>query len=157
MAIFDYDPFPENTSAGKAFKAGYDRFVQTDRQPDVFWDPVDHRWETYRRARFVFGRTGIARVTPGTDYWSERSMLHDVINLGKPLAGLGAHVVWDPRDGWWYTYADSAQQPPPSQTPDWLARLNADLAALDRNTNLTPQERMEARSALIQRAYGQPH
>ena len=43
---------------------------------------------------------------------------------------------------------------PPPPEPDWLKRLNADLDALDANSRLTPQERADARRAIIGRAYG---
>ncbi len=157
MAVLNYEPFPETTKAGQNFKEGYDKFVQADRRTDVFWDPVDSRWETYPAADYTFSRVGLPNVAPASDFWGERSMLIEVLNLGRAVSVLNTKVVWGPRDGNWYAWATRTQRPPvPPPIPDWLTRLNSDLAALDRNSNLTPQERMQARAALIQAAYGQP-
>lgn len=158
MATLGYEPFPENTPAGKAFQEGYDKFVQAQHRGDVFWDPVDSRWETYPAAGFTFAKVGIPRVDPGTNYFSERNTLHEVLNLGRAVKALNTKIIWGPRDGYWYAWANRTQPPPPPPPePDWLKRLNANLDALDRNTRLTPEERRAARSALIQAAYGQPH
>jgi hypothetical protein len=156
MSILIYEPFPENTEAGKKFKTGYDDFVQKQHLPDVFWDPVDERWETY--ATSTFTRVGLPRVMPGSSYWEERSMLVEVLNLSRASRILNTQVIWNPRDGFWYQWRSAAPKPPPPPPPppppSWLVRLMSDLEALEGAKNLSPEERHLARAGLIQRAFG---
>ena len=153
-----FETFPENTAAGKAFKHDLDAYLQNARYPDVFWHPVHERWETYDRNTYSFARLSLPHVEVGTDYWTKYNILHEVINIGQATRALDAAAIWDPRDGYWYHFA-AAQQAPraPAPLPTWLKNLIADLAAVDANTSLTPDERHQARSALIQAAYGTPH
>lgn len=150
-----FEPFPENTPAGRSFKSGWETYVQQQRLPDVFWDPVQERWENYDRNKITFQRLGLPRVDLGTDYWTERNILHEVLNIGQATRVLDGAAVWNPRDGYWYRFSSSQQEPSPTpQPPPWLKRLIDDLAAVDANTSLSPDERQQARSALIQAAYG---
>ena len=154
----EFEQFPENTAAGKEFKRGWDLFVKTQHGKDVFWDPVDRRWEDYFRTKYAFSRVGLPQIPLGTDYWTERTILHDVLNIGGTTRLIDTRIIWDPRDGYWYHwYPQTAPPPGPGPqvgVPAWLAQLNADLDALSMNTRLTPEERFQARQTLIQRAYG---
>lgn len=94
-----FDAFPESTTAGKEFKSGWDTFVKTQHRPDVFWDPADNRWEDYFRSKFSFTRVGLPQIPLGTDYWGERTILHDVLNIGSTTRLIDARLIWDPRDG----------------------------------------------------------
>ena len=150
-----FEAFPENTPEGKRFKQGWDTFVKAQHLPDTFWDPVDGRWENYPRNKWGFTRTQIPAVPLGSDYWAERTILHEVVNIGETTRVVNAKVVWDPRDGFWYQWEMLANPvPPPPTIPPWLVQLNAELDALARNTHLTPEERFQARTALIASAYG---
>lgn len=151
----ELEAFPENTDAGRAFQNGWDTFVKVQHLPDTFWDPVDHRWENYPRAKFTLTRVGLPQIPLGTDYWSERTILHEVINIGATTRALDGRLVWDPRDGYWYHWSETvAAPPPPPGVPPWLQELNAELDALARNTHLTPEERYQARMTVLERAYG---
>ncbi len=153
-----FEPFPENTPTGKTFKRGWETFVQEQKLPDVFWDPVQERWESYDRSKFTFVRLRLPRVELGTDYWTERNILHEVLNIGQATRALDAAAAWNPRDGYWYHFATTQRTPPPPPAmPPWLEKLIEDLASVDGNASLTPEERQQARSALIQAAYGTPH
>ena len=150
-----FEAFPETTPAGKAFKQGWDTYVKAQHLPNVFWDPVDIRWENYPRDEWGFSRVQLPVVPLGFEYWAERTILHEVINIGASTRIVNAKVVWNPRDGFWYQWqklVDPVPSPPPP--PPWLVQSNADLDALARNTHLTPEERFQARNALIQSAYG---
>ena len=150
-----FGAFPENSPAGKRFKEGWDNFVERQKLGDVFWDPVDQRWETYPPARFTFALVGMPKVTVGDKYWIEKEMLKEVLELGRATRALNAKVIWGPRNGQWYSWAHkAAPPPPPPPRHGWLDRLNADLDALDANSRLTPQERADARRAIIASAYG---
>ncbi|MFE7599515.1 hypothetical protein [Streptomyces sp. NPDC057494] len=153
-----FEQFPENTATGMEFKRGWDLFVTTQHRPDVFWDPVDSRWEDYFRTKYAFTRVGLPQIPLGTDYWTERTILHDVLNIGGTTRLIDARIIWDPRDGYWYHWHQQTAPPPAPGprvgVPGWLEQLNADLDALSMNTRLTPEERFQARQTLIQRAYG---
>lgn len=150
-----FGAFPENSPAGKAFKEGWDTFVERQRLGNVFWDPVDQRWETYPAERFTFVAVAMPKVTVGDGYWIETAMLREVLELGRATRALNAKVIWSPRNGHWYSWAHKEAPPPPGPAePAWLKRLNAELDALDANSRLTPQERADARRAVIARAYG---
>lgn len=155
---FKFEPFPENTEAGRSFKSGWEDFVQRQHLPDVFWDPVQARWETYDRRTHTFARMSLPVVTLGDDYWTEQNILREVLNMGTATRVMDVAAIWDPRDGYWYHFTRvPATQPPLPPTPappvpDWMVRLNRDLAAVDANTNLTPEERRQARESLLQAA-----
>lgn len=155
--ILTYEPFPENTEAGKAFLEGWDRFhVKTDNR--LFWDPVDNRWETYPRGTFTFVLLGMPTVPVDESYFGRRTTLREVLNLGAASRVLDPKAIWDPRDGRWYRWQKTQQVPPPPPPPPaWLRQLNADLDAVSANTHMTPEEKAQAREGLIKAAYSHPH
>ena len=110
-----YGAFPENSPAGKSFKEGWDNFVEKQKLGDVFWDPVDERWETYPPERFTFVLVGMPKVTVGDGYWIEKEMLKEVLELGRATRALNAKVIWSPRK--WPVVQLGAKSGAPTSAP----------------------------------------
>jgi hypothetical protein len=136
------------TPEGKNLLQGWDTFVGERHQADVYWDPTDNRWETYAPARFSFTRTSIRRQDPA-QMWSKYVTLGEVLAISRAIRASGGSAIWNPRDGYWYHFQLLATQPKPSVTPEWVARMNAQLAAIDGDNSLSPEEKHAARIAII--------
>ena len=126
----------------KAIESGWKRFVEQNKQPDVYWDPVDRRWETYSAAQFIMARSTVPSVK--LEQFIQFSMFAEVHRLSAAVRALGGRVVWNPRDGYWYSFGDR-----PVVSPDWMERMNKELKAIDQNPNLSPEEKQRARLSII--------
>jgi hypothetical protein len=136
----------ERTDEGRALRQGWDTYVRGQQLADVYWDPTDHRWETYAADRFSFTRTSIRRQDPA-QMWSTH------ITLGEVLAPRDPGVRWigdlEPPGRLLVPLPARASRPAPSSNPDWVVRMNAQLSAIDNNDELSPEEKHAARIAII--------
>jgi hypothetical protein len=136
------------TAEGRALQQGWDDHVQSRHRPDVYWDPTDLRWETYAAGRFSFTRTDLPAVDLA-HMWSESLTLSEVLAVSRAIRASGGSAIWNPRDGRWYRFHLLTSPPPPPPGDGWTARMNAQLAAIEADTSLSPEERHRARIAII--------
>ncbi|MDV8001748.1 hypothetical protein [Rhodococcus sp. IEGM 1408] len=148
----------QSSEAGKRFKAGWDSFVKRQKLTDVFWDPVDTRWETYASEKFSFADFGAPKIEIGNNYFSEVEMLRDVLTLGASLRALNSRVIWYPRNGRWYVFSPkTAPLPTSPPSPGWLEVLNKQLDEISNNGRLSPAEKARARRQVLDEFFAANH
>jgi hypothetical protein len=148
VAAWTWNSSNDATPEYKELEAGWKTFVKKQKLPNVFWDPIDRRWEQYDLAEWTSMRSPVPNVDINT--YLESSILQEVFEISKTVRALGGRVFWNPRDGYWYSFFEKTQpKPAPPPEPDWVKQMNDEIRAIALNPNLTPEEKQRARMAIV--------
>ena len=145
----------ELTPEGQAFIRGFDQYVLQQRDTRRFWAPRDSTWNSYSATGYRYTKWGAVPQIDAT-HASDGGyrIVKDILAVGNTLRSLPVWVFWWPESGFWYQITkESEPQPPVPNESGPLREMNRQLDEIDRNTHMTPQEKRDARAAVIDGMY----